>query len=278
MTVTVFAAVLAAALLHAVWNALVKTGADKQTAMLTLTLGNAATGALVVATRDWPAAHVWPWIVASGLIHTAYQLFLAYAYEQGDLSRVYPLARGGAPMMVLLVSLTFALDPVTGTEVTGVLLLGLGLFVMARGVFSSGESRRMLPFAAGSACATAGYTLTDGLGARISGDPIAYTGWLLIAAALFYVPVILMLKGRAVVPRTRRTWIIGLIAGGCSYTAYGIAVWAMTQAPIALVAALRETSILFAVLIGWRAFGETMNRQKIAAAALILAGVVLTRL
>ena len=274
----VFVAVLAAAVLHAVWNALIRRGIDKQTMMLVLTLGNAATGLIVVATRPWPAPEVWVWIAASGLIHTAYQLFLAYAYEQGDLSRVYPLARGGAPMIVLAVSLAVALDPVTGTEVAGVLLLGAGLAVMARGVFTGGESRRMLPFAAGSACATAAYTLTDGIGARLGGDPVAYTGWLLIAAAVFYVPAILALRGRAVVPRAPRVWGVGLVAGACSFAAYAIVVWAMTQAPIALVAALRESSILFAVLIGWWVFGEAMNRQKGLAALLIVAGVVLTRI
>jgi drug/metabolite transporter (DMT)-like permease len=278
MTKTVFLAVLAAAVLQAVWNALIRRGTDKQSVMLALTLGNALTGLCVVATRPWPDPQIWVWIAASGLIHTAYQLFLAYAYEQGDLSRVYPLARGGAPIIVLLVSVVLALDPVTGPEVGGVLLLGVGLAVMARDVFTSGESRRMLPFAAGSACATAGYTLTDGIGARISGDPFAYTGWLLVAAAVFYVPVILALRRRAVVPRTGRVWGIGLVAGACSFTAYGIVVWAMTQAPIALVAALRETSILFAVLIGWWAFNERMSMQKGIAAALIVAGVVLTRL
>ena len=278
MTLVVFVAVMAAALLHAIWNALIRRGVDKQAMMLVLTLGNALTGLCVVATRPWPAPEVWVWIAASGLIHTAYQLFLAYAYEQGDLSRVYPLARGGAPMIVLAVSLVFALDPVTLPEIAGVLLLGAGLAVMARGVFTSGESRRMLPFAAGSACATAAYTLTDGIGARIGGDPVGYTGWLLIAAAVFYVPAILALRGARVVPRAPRVWGVGLVAGACSFAAYAIVVWAMTQAPIALVAALRETSILFAVLIGWWVFREVMNRQKALAALLIVAGVVLTRI
>ena len=278
MTPVVFVAVLAAALLHAIWNALIRRGVDKQAMMLVLTLGNALTGLCVVATRPWPAPEVWVWITASGLIHTAYQLFLAYAYEQGDLSRVYPLARGGAPMIVLAVSLAFALDPVTLPEIAGVLLLGAGLAVMARGVFTGGESLRMLPFAAGSACATAAYTLTDGIGARIGGDPVGYTGWLLIAAAVFYVPAILALRGARVVPRAPRVWGVGLVAGACSFAAYAIVVWAMTQAPIALVAALRETSILFAVLIGWWVFHEVMNRQKALAALLIVAGVVLTRI
>ncbi|SEN40694.1 hypothetical protein SAMN04488003_11559 [Loktanella fryxellensis] len=141
--------------------------------MLVLTLGNALAGLAVVATRPLLQCQVWAWIASSGLIHTAYQLFLAYAYDRGDLSRVYPLARGGAPMIVLAVSAALALDPVTGTEVAGILLLGAGLTVVAREVFTSGESWRMLPMAAGAAGATAAYTLTDGMRARIGGDPLA---------------------------------------------------------------------------------------------------------
>ena len=278
MSVPVFAAVLGAALLHAVWNALVKTGADKQTAMLMLSLGNAAIGVVVASTRPLPGAEVWPWIVASGVIHTAYQLFLAFAYEQGDLSRVYPLARGGAPMIVLAVGLALALDPVTGTEIAGVLLLGAGLAVMTRGIFTDHESRRMIPFAAGSACATAGYTLVDGIGVRIEGDAAAFTAWLLIAAAVGYVPAALALRGPSVIPRRATTWALGAVAGACSFAAYGIVVWAMGRAPIALVAALRETSILFAVGLGWLVFGERITRAKALAAALIVGGVALTRL
>jgi drug/metabolite transporter (DMT)-like permease len=208
----------------------------------------------------------------------AYQLFLAYAYEPGDLSRVYPIARGAAPMIVLLVSLAFLADPLRHWDFIGILVLGAGIALMARGVFSSGESRRMLPFAFGAACATAGYTLADGLGARVSGQPFAYVGWLMILSAVFFTPAVIALKGTAVLKADRKGWTLGMIAAAASFAAYAIAVWAMTKAPIALVGALRETSILFAVLIGWLFFKDRMDRTKIMAACLIVAGVVLTRL
>jgi drug/metabolite transporter (DMT)-like permease len=278
LTLTVFFAVLFAAFLHAFWNALIKTGASKHGGMLILTLGHALIGLAVVSFRPLPAPEVWPWLLGSGLIHMAYQTFLAYAYDHGDLSRVYPIARGAAPMIVLIVSAALAIDAMTRWELTGVLVLGCGIFLMARGVFSSGESRRMLPFALGSAVATAGYSLVDGLGARVSGDPVTYVGWLLILSAVFYTPAILWLKGPAIARVPPRAWGIGLIAAGCSYAAYAIAVWAMTVAPIALVTALRETSILFAVLIGWLVFGERMDRMKALAALTIIAGVMLTRM
>jgi len=266
-----------AALLHAGWNAIVKTGLSKQTSMFLLSVGHALIGIVVAAFHAFPAPEVWPWLFASGLIHMAYQLFLAYAYEQGDLSRVYPIARGAAPMIVLIISLLFLSDTLEGGEIWGILVLGAGIALMAHGVLSNGESRRLLPFALGSALATAGYTLADGLGARVSGEPLAYVGWLMILSAVFFTPAVVALKGRVVLRADARAWGLGLVAAAASFGAYAIAVWAMTLAPIALVGALRETSILFAVLIGWLFFGERMDRGKAAAAVLIVAGVILTR-
>lgn len=278
MTLLVFFAVLGAALLHASWNAIVKTGASKQSAMLVLTVGHGLIGAVIVAFHPLPPAHVWPWLMASGMIHTTYQLLLASAYEQGDLSRVYPLARGAAPLLVLVAGSVLLTDHITGPEMAGITLLGLGIVLMARGIFRHGESRRMLPFALGSAVATAAYSLVDGTGARLSGNVVSYVGWLMIASAVFFVPVLLTLRGPQVLRIPRRGLIWGALASVMSYLAYAIAVWAMTQAPIALVTALRETSILFAVLIGWIVFGERMDRQKAIASGLILTGVIITRL
>jgi drug/metabolite transporter (DMT)-like permease len=278
LTLGVFLAVLVAAFLHALWNALIKTGASKQSAMLILSFGHAGLGAVVAIWKGVPVPEAWPWLLGSGLIHMCYQLFLSYAYDHGDLSRVYPVARGAAPMMVMLVSVLFLSDTLERMEVVGILVLGLGILLMARGVFTSGESRRMLPYALGSALATAGYTITDGMGARAAGDAVLYIGWLMMISAFFYVPVAVSLKGAALFKAPRRAWALGLLAGGLSFAGYVIAVWAMTVAPIALVAALRETSILFAVLIGWLVFGERMTREKGVAALVIVAGVMLMRL
>ena len=278
MSFGIFAAVMGAAFLHAFWNALVKTGVNKQTSMLMLTLGQSAIGLVMGLSRPFPGADVWVWILASALIHTVYQLFLAYAYEQGDLSRVYPIARGTAPLIVLGVSVAFLPDPVSALEYLGIAVLGAGIVWLARGAFTSGESRRLVPYALGAACATAGYSIVDGLGARIEEDAVAYVGWLLALAGVFYVPVVLALRGRRTAVAPLKAWGVGLVASAASMTAYAIVVWAMTQAPIALVTALRETSILFAVLIGWLVFGERMDRGKAIAAALILSGVMLTRL
>jgi drug/metabolite transporter (DMT)-like permease len=278
VTIGVFLAVMAAALLHASWNALIKTGASKQSAMLILGVSQGFCGIAIALWKGVPPDAAWPWLLASGVIHMCYQLNLGYAYEHGDLSRVYPIARGTAPMIVLVFSSLFLADTLTGFEIAGVVVLGLGILLMVQGVFTSGESRKMLPFALGAAAATAGYSITDGMGARVAGDAILYVGWLMMIAAVFYIPAATALKGTMLFRAPPRAWGVGFVAGALSFGGYAIAVWAMTVAPIALVSALRETSILFAVLIGWLAFGEAMTRSKALAAGIIVSGVMLTRL
>lgn len=278
MTPLVFLAVLGAALLHASWNALVRVGANKVATMLILTLVQGALGLAIALSRDLPASQVWLWLLASGVFHAGYKIFLAAAYEHGDLSRVYPIARGAAPLLVLAVSVAFLAEPLGVFEAAGVVTLGAGILAMGRGAFLSGESARLVPLALASAAMTAGYSLVDGLGARISGDAVTYVAWLFVFDAMMFTPLMILLRGPGILRAGTSAWTLGALAAVLSYGAYAIAVWAMTLAPIALVTALRETSILFAVLIGWLIFGERMDRTKSAAALLILSGVVLTRL
>jgi drug/metabolite transporter (DMT)-like permease len=278
MTTGLLLAVLGAAFLHAAWNAVVKVGASKIGAMLVVSLAEVLIGAVVVLLRPPIAPEAWPWVVGASLTHLAYKSFLTFAYERGDLSRVYPIARGTAPMVVALVGAATLPDAVAAHEYAGIAVLGLGILLMARGVFTSREDRRLLPFALLSAAATASYTLIDGLGAASRASP-----WLMWDGSSWA-------EGRCSPPscsfgRARRwrrgggpDWLLGSLGALASYGAYGVSIWAMTLAPIAVVAALRETSILFAVLIGWMLFGERMDGGKWAAVGLIVAGVALTRL
>jgi drug/metabolite transporter (DMT)-like permease len=278
MSLWVMLAVLGAAFLHALWNSLLKVGTSRMGAMVILSIGEIPIGLAVVMARpalDWSVA---PWVIAAGCAHFFYKLFLTYAYERGDLSRVYPIARGSAPLMVGLVSPFFLPDVITPVEFAGIAVLGLGILLMAQGVFANGENRRLIPYALGSACATATYTLIDGQGARVAGDAVAYIAWVFVVDGLFFAGGMLAWKGAAVVPRQARAWGVGMIAAAASFGAYAVSVWAMTIAPIAVVAALRETSILFAVMIGWLVFGEKMTRGKALAALVIVGGVMLTRL
>ena len=278
MTTSVFLFIMAAALLHASWNAIIKIGGNKMTIMLVMTLVQAMFGVVVITGRALPQGEVWLWLLGSGLFHSVYKIFLSYAYEQGDLSRVYPIARGAAPMVVMAVGALFLSDVISGRETIGIVVLGAGILMMARGVFSSGESRRLVPFALGSAMATAGYSIVDGLGARLMGDAVTYVAWLFIFDALVFTPVSIGLKGTSVLRAPPRVWVYGSFAAAGSYGAYAIAVWAMTVAPIALVAALRETSILFAIMIGWLIFKEPMTRGKVIAVLMIVSGVILMRI
>ena len=278
MTIPILLAVLGAAFLHALWNSLVKTGSSRLGAMVVLSLCEVPIGLGVALWRPVLAWQALPWVAASMVAHFFYKFFLTYAYERGDLSRVYPIARGTAPLVVALASGLVLSDVITPTEYAGVTILGLGILMMAQGVFAHGENRRLLPFALGSAVATASYTLIDGQGARIAGDAVGFVAWLFVADGLSFALGMLAVKGPDILPRQARPWSIGLLAAAASYGAYAISVWAMTVAPIALVAALRETSILFAVLIGWLAFGERMTRGKALASITIVLGVVVTRL
>lgn len=278
MTLGIFLAVLGAAFLHALWNALIKLGTSKVGGMVILSIVEVPIGLAVVAVSPPIDPAAIPWVIAAGCTHFAYKFFLSYAYERGDLSRVYPIARGAAPMLVTLAGLVVLTDPVRPMEYAGIVVLAAGILLMARGVFASGEDRRLLPFALGSALATATYTMIDGMGARISGSPAAYVAWVFVADGCFFTIGMVALRGWDVIPRLWPAWRMGAVASAASYGAYAVSIWAMTVAPIAVVAALRETSILFAVLIGWLVFGERMTAGKAVAAGVIVAGVMLMRL
>ncbi len=278
MSLGVLLAVLGAAFLHALWNAMIKVGSSKIGGMVVLSVMEVPIGLAVALNRPLLNIEALPWVLAAGCTHFGYKFFLTHAYDHGDLSRVYPIARGAAPMVVAIVGALFLPDAISRAQYAGIVVLGLGILMMARGVFTDGESRRLLPFALGSAAATASYTLIDGLGARVSGDAIAYVGWIFVLDGILFASGMVLWRGWGVLAGGLRGWALGGVASAASYGAYAVSIWAMTVAPIAVVAALRETSILFAVLIGWLWFGERMRPMKALAGVLIVAGVVLTRL
>ena len=273
----VFVAVLFAAVLHAGWNAVIRRGGDRFQGMLLLTATQGVMAIAMAALVPLPNGIVWVWVLGSGLVHTMYKLFLAAAYQHGDLSRVYPIARGAAPMIVVIVGFYVLADTIETKEYVGIGLIGVGVMMMARGVFSSGESRRLLPLALGSAVCTAGYSILDGLGARVAMDATMFTAWLFIFDAMFFSMYSLISRGTVVFKASPRAWSIGAFAGVLSLATYWIAVWAMTVAPIALVAAVRETSVLFAVIIGIVVLKEKASVGKVLAALVIVIGIVIIR-
>ena len=278
MTIGVFLAVLFAALLHASWNAVIKFGEDKMQGMIILSIAHGLIGLVMALVFPVPAPEAWGWLALSVLFHLLYKFCLTAAYRFGDLGRVYPIARGTAPVIVLAAGFFILPDQITGLQIAAVILLAFGIIQMARGVFDLDEPRQLLPFALGSALGTAGYSIADGMGARASGDASGYVGWLFMGDALLFTLWGLRSRGLAALPRSGRIWGLGLAAGAGSVGAYWIAVWAMTVAPIALVTALRETSVLFAVLIGVLVLGERADARKLVAAVFIVAGVILIRI
>jgi drug/metabolite transporter (DMT)-like permease len=278
MTAFVFVAVLIAALLHACWNAIIKFGDDKLQGMLLLSVAHGLIGLMLIAIFPIPSKESWWLLAGSVLFHLMYKTFLTFAYMRGDLSRVYPIARGTAPMIVLVISLIALSDVMLASQIFGIVLVGLGITLMAWGVFAHGEERALVPYALLAAVGTAGYSLFDGLGARVSGSVSGYIGWLFFLDAFLFTVGGVAIKGHAVLPKSVKIWMLGLIAGVCSVAAYWIAVWAMTLAPIALVTALREVSVLFAILIGVLFFKDKAMVGKIFAGLVIVAGVIAIRL
>ncbi|MDX5372181.1 MAG: EamA family transporter [Pseudomonadaceae bacterium] len=279
METTVFAVVLAAAALHAGWNALLKIGLDRYLSVSLIQIGAAcvALPALPFFAPPLPAA--WPWLALSALLHIGYNAFLARAYAHGDLSQAYPIARGSAPLLVAPLAL-LAGDALPAGQWPGLLVLVAGIWLMAwRGQRAgSGHNAALLLNALATAACIAGYTLADALGARSNGDAIAYALWLFALNGLLAGLLIALRRGPGIFLRLGPHWRGGLAGGGMSMLAYSLAIWAMTRAPVAQVAALRESSVLFALLLGWLLLREPMPPLRLLAGATILLGVILLKL
>jgi drug/metabolite transporter (DMT)-like permease len=278
MDLVVFLAVLAGAAMHAGWNALVKTGLDRTTSIFLLAFIQGAISLALLPLFALPAAASWPWIAVSAVLHTGYKIFLIRAYAHGDLSQVYPLARGSAPLIVALFSILVLSENLTAVKFAAICAIALGVMLMSSRL-GSGEAmpRQALLYALGTALFTASYTLVDGIGAQLSGTASGFTLWMFVGDGMLMTIYALTLRGRGLFAAARGNLSSGLAAGALSLGSYWIAIWAFTLAPIAMVAALRETSVLFAMLIAVFWLGEKAGPQRWFAAGLILLGIVLMR-
>ena len=279
MDITVFLAVLFAAVMHAAWNAIVKVGLDRFSSILLLSIAQGGMALVLLPFFATPLAVAWPWVIGSAVLHIGYKLFLIQAYRHGDLSQVYPLARGTAPLIVALAGALFLGEVMTTGKTAAVIAIALGVIVMSRnGTGLDRLPRKALLYALGTACFTASYTLFDGVGARIAETASGYTLWMFAIDATGMTGFALATRGREALRRLRPAWRSGVLAGGLSLGSYWIAIWAFTLAPLAMVAALRETSVLFAMLIGVLILGERAGMWRWVAGLLIVSGVVLMRL
>lgn len=279
MSATVFLAVLAAAAMHATWNALIKVRLDRFIAIQLMSVGMGAAALPFIPFVGWPQ---WPsagWALLSALVlHTGYKFFLAKAYETGDMAQAYPLARGTAPLLVMLAGMAVLGEQPTAMVLAGIMLLSAGTFLMSLRGGTGSFAGRPVAFALITSLFIAGYTLTDGIGGRAAPSPLNYTVWLYVADGAWSIVFSVMLRGGGALRLMLPQWRIGLVAGTLSGVAYAIAIWAATKAPVAMVAALRETSILFAMVISVWLLGERLTAWRAAASLCIVAGVVALRL
>jgi len=278
VSTTVFLAVIGAALLHAAWNALVKSGSDKRVSMGAVVLGHMPLALLAISFAPMPALESLPYLAGGILLHFGYQIFLLQSYQKGDLTQVYPIARRSAPLIVALFSITVLGVHLSLVELLVIAIIGCGIVSLALVRRADGlrnGSAATLALATGLFIAS--YSLVDGLGARIAGTSLGFYGWLAIGNGIVMALFLRMTTPSVfkTIATTRRG--VFLIGGGASFAAYALVTWAFTQAPIALVSALRETSIIFALLIGVLFLKERLDLAKVLSTMTTLLGAALLR-
>ncbi|MFZ6656315.1 EamA family transporter [Undibacterium sp. TJN19] len=281
MSTIVVAIVLFAAFLHAVWNAVIKVGESKYFNTVLVTSGAGLVCALILPFVTPPAIASWAYILASVVLQLIYFYLLAAAYRVGDMSQAYPLMRGTAPLLVAVAS-----GSIIGEAVPPMRWLGLGMLVlgiMGLSLLDQGAQKKQTSgfsargFALLNAVFIAGYTIVDGIGVRKSAAPAAYTLWIFLLTALLLLTHILLRDRHAFFNYGKGKYLLGIAGGSCSVASYGLALWAMTLAPVATIAALRETSILFATAIAAWILHEKISAKRLAAILLAVAGAIVIR-
>lgn len=268
--------VLTAAVMHAVWNAFIKIGDDRLMTLAVVMAMSGLLGPILLFMGPPPAVESWPYIGLSIVIHSAYYYLLIRAYDVGDLSHTYPLARGSAPLLVAGGAALFAGEELGIGELAGVAVICAGIFsLMLSGRFGSRRDPRLILYPLATGVAIAGYTVTDGLGVRLSGSPPGYIGWLFVLEAMPITVFALARRRAKAFVFLRNDWKPTLFGGALAFAAYALVIWAMSLGAMAHVSALRETSVVIAALIGTRMLGEPFGRRRVLAAATVAAGVVL---
>ena len=266
--------VLFAALIHAFWNAVVKSAGDR---VLTLTLihfTGATIGGLAIFYTGLPDIAVWPYLLISVVIHNFYYLFLLLSYRFGDLSEVYPIARGSSPLLVVILALVFADEVPSQGAVFGIVLVSIGIISLT---FSKGRISRAGMTPIGLALMTgimiSSYTVIDGIGIRSGSSPWPYIAWLNFLEGIPITLWALIYRRKKIKPFVVGNWKTGVMGGGLALVAYALALYALNEGAMAHVSALRETSVLFATLIGAFVLKEGFGWQRILAAFIITTGI-----
>ncbi|MBY6135900.1 hypothetical protein KUV61_08695 [Nocardioides marinus] len=274
MTPFVIAIILSAALLHAVWNAIVKTAADRTTTLGLVALGHVIPGAVMVLLLPLPSAESFVYILLSTVVHFGYFFMLGQAYRHGDLSVVYPIARGIVPALVGLWALLFAGEWLPLQAWGGIAVIAVAIQLSSWKALRSGVGRAALGFAAGTGLCISVYSVVDGIGVRLSGNTLSYWAWGAFLH-LFIAGFVGWRKRDTLTRLPARVWLLGLAGGMVSMTAYGLVLFAKNFAPLGAVSALRETSVIFAALIGFVFLKEGNWMRRLGAAVLVALGVAL---
>jgi drug/metabolite transporter (DMT)-like permease len=279
MSADVLLVVLAAACLHAIWNATVKASGDTTQAAVLVSVFATIFAIATLPFLPAPAPPSWPFIALSTVLQVVYYLTLSAAYRAGDMSQTYPLMRGTAPLIVAVASGPLIGEALSLSEWAGLLMISGGVIAMS-GLAGARGNRKAALLALLTAGIIATYTLVDGAGVRRSGSPIAYSMWILLLPSVPLVALMLRTpaRARAFLAFARRRAAIGAVGGAGTLASYSMVLWAMTQAPVALVAALRETSILFAIAISALVLKEKVTGGRLVATAVIAAGAAVLRM
>jgi phosphonate utilization associated putative membrane protein len=278
LTLPVTFAVLFGALLHAAWNAMVKRGGDPLVELALVTAGASVLSLALLPLVPFPSAAAWPFLLASIVIHVGYYATLIGTYRHADLSVGYPLMRGSAPLLVTLAGVLLLGEHPTPSTWAGIVLICGGVISLSlAGGHRHGARATATAYALANASLIAAYTLVDAAGARVSGSAPGYVLWMFFLEGLPFSAFLLLRRGHAFVDAARARWPTALAGGACSGVSYGIAVWAMTVAPVGAVSALRETSVVFALALGAWLLNERVGARRWVSVAIVLAGAVTLR-
>ena len=279
MNTTVILLVLLAALLHASWNALAKGSSDPLFGIGSFRFVVALIALCFIPFLPIPDKASWWAIFASTLVHTIYYFTAAGSLKHGDLSQVYPIYRGLSPILVAILSAWFASEWLGFSQWLAIGVISIGLLSLAWNPDISGRiSRRALLWGLATSVLIACYTVIDGLGVRRAGNPLSYIAWLFFFEALPIGTYLLLTRRAAFLNYARENWLTCVMGGIASSAAYGMVIIAMSMSAIALVSSLRETSVVFAAIIGSVFLGERFGRRRVIASALVAVGIVLIKL
>lgn len=277
MSTTAFAIVLAAAFLHALWNALVKASGDRAVMIGLILMGHVLFGVALSFFVPLPSWESTPYIAASTIIHWGYYFLIYHAYRLGDLSLVYPISRGMAPMLVALGAMWAVSETLPILGWMGVVAVSLGVLLLSWQSLKGNISLPSIWLAIATGFDIAAYSVVDGMGARVSGTTVGYMAWLFICEG-FVLFFLLATRAKWFLRMGPRIWMVGIIGGLASALAYGLAIHAKTIAPIGLVSALRETSVVIAAGIGVIWLNERPWKLRVVAAGIVATGIVLIAL